>query len=123
MPRKVNQQFLPTAIEYVQSFHPTIVEEVEQVISSNDVVIIEMVHNPYVRKAKNALRKANISFVYLECGSYFSQWKQRLAIKMWSGWPIFPQVFITGQLLGGATRTIQALTNVWSTTIIGYSKR
>ncbi|MFZ4713247.1 MAG: glutaredoxin [Bacteriovoracaceae bacterium] len=28
-------------------------------------------------------------------------WKQRLAIKLWSGWATYPQVFIDGKLIGG----------------------
>ncbi|MFT5930783.1 MAG: monothiol glutaredoxin, partial [Oceanospirillaceae bacterium] len=26
-----------------------------------------------------------------------------LAIKMWSGWPTYPQVFVNGTLVGGAS--------------------
>ena len=40
-----------------------------------------------------------IEYVVLD----ISAWKPRLAIKMWSGWPTFPQVFINGTLVGGAT--------------------
>ena len=50
-----------------------------------------------------ALTEAGVAFSYLEYGSYFSQWKERLAIKMWSGWPTFPQVFVHGTLVGGFT--------------------
>jgi monothiol glutaredoxin len=35
-------------------------------------------------------------------GSYLSQWRRRGALKMWSGWPTFPMVFVRGQLVGGA---------------------
>jgi glutaredoxin-related protein len=38
---------------------------------------------------------------YLEFGSYFSQWRRRNALKMWTGWPTFPMVFHKGVLLGG----------------------
>ena len=41
--------------------------------------------------------------MYLEYGSYFSQWRRRLAIKMWTGWPTYPQVFVKGVLVGGFT--------------------
>jgi len=47
------------------------------------------------------LSEAGISYHYLEYGSYFSQWKRRLALKMWTGWPTFPMVFRDGVLLGG----------------------
>ncbi len=62
---------------------------------------------------KNSVRKAlaaaGIDFKYLEYGSYFSSWKPRLAIKLWSGWPTFPQVFVKGELLGGEELTVGAI--------------
>ncbi|MNR59923.1 hypothetical protein D3C85_1812870 [compost metagenome] len=39
--------------------------------------------------------------MYLEYGSYLSQWRRRTALKMWSGWPTLPMVFINGALVGG----------------------
>jgi len=27
---------------------------------------------------------------------------ERLALKMWTGWPTFPMVFVKGMLIGGA---------------------
>jgi monothiol glutaredoxin len=30
-------------------------------------------------------------------------WQERLAIKMWSGWSTYPQVFVKGILIGGAS--------------------
>ena len=29
-------------------------------------------------------------------------WRKRNALKMWSGWPTFPMVFVKGVLVGGA---------------------
>jgi glutaredoxin-related protein len=34
-------------------------------------------------------------------GSYLSQWRRRNALKMWTGWPTFPMVFVKGTLIGG----------------------
>jgi monothiol glutaredoxin len=28
-------------------------------------------------------------------------WRRRTALKMWSGWPTFPMIFIDGVLIGG----------------------
>ena len=47
------------------------------------------------------LTEAGIDHTYLEFGSYFSQWRRRNALKMWTGWPTFPMVFHNGVLLGG----------------------
>ena len=30
-----------------------------------------------------------------------SQWRPRTALKMWTGWPTFPMVFVKGTLVGG----------------------
>ena len=109
MSRKVNQNYAPLASEYLDDFHASIIEEVEKTVLEQDVVVIGMFLNPHVGSVKKALQKENIAFTYLEYGGYFSQWKQRLAIKMWSGWPTFPQVFVKGVLMGGNKRTQQAL--------------
>ena len=36
-------------------------------------------------------------------GSYFGGWRRRNALKMWTGWPTFPMVFVKGALVGGAS--------------------
>jgi len=30
-----------------------------------------------------------------------SEWRRRLVLKMWTGWPTFPMIFIDGVLIGG----------------------
>lgn len=93
----------------VEGFHRTVVDEVAEAVERDDVVVVGMAQNPFVRKARAALRNAGIAFTYLEYGSYVSAWKPRLAIKMWSGWPTFPQVFVRGVLLGGNAELQAAL--------------
>lgn len=90
-------------------FHPNIIEQVRSAVERDAVVVVGMAQNPFVKKARQALEKAGIAFTYLEYGSYFSQWKERLAIKMWSGWPTFPQVYVRGTLIGGCNDTLKAL--------------
>ena len=68
-----------------------------------------MAQNPFVKRARKALDAAGVAYRYLEYGSYFAAWKERLAIKMWSGWPTFPQVFVRGVLIGGADEAAKAL--------------
>ena len=55
-----------------------------------------------MRKARKLLKDAGIPCHYLEYGSYFSEWRRRNALKMWTGWPTFPMVFVKGNLIGGA---------------------
>lgn len=83
------------------SFHTDVVTEVSKTVERDAVVVVGMKTNPFVKKARKALEAANIEFTYLEYGSYTKLWKPRLAIKMWSGWPTFPQVYVRGSLIGG----------------------
>ena len=32
-----------------------------------------------------------------------TRWRRRNALKMWTGWPTFPMIFVKGVLIGGAT--------------------
>ena len=99
----------PEALQAMSSFHSNVVKEVSDAVSTQKVVVVGMAHNPFVGKARKALTAAGVKFTYLEYGSYFSGWKQRLAIKLWSGWPTFPQVFVDGKLVGGFTDTARQL--------------
>ena len=56
-----------------------------------------------------ALDDAGVKFTYLEYGSYVSQWKQRLALKLWAGFPTFPMVFVDGSLVGGHAQLVALL--------------
>lgn len=87
----------------VNAYHSDVIQEIAQHVQKDTVVVVGMAWNPFVKRARKALTKANVSHTYLEYGSYISAWKPRLAIKMWSGWPTFPQVFVQGTLVGGAT--------------------
>ena len=83
-----------------------IVDEVERAIAGNGVVVVGMQANPHPKRAIGALKKAGIDYEYLEYGSYFGSWRRRNALKMWTGWPTLPMVFVKGTLIGGANETI-----------------
>jgi monothiol glutaredoxin len=99
----------PEAARRLGSFHANVVQEVQRAVAETPVVVVGMAQNPHVRKVRKALQSAGIEFQYLEYGSYLSAWRKRLAIKLWSGWPTFPQVFVRGVLLGGKDLTLAAL--------------
>lgn len=96
-----NTKLAESATRAMASFHPEYVKEVEQAIQANAYVIVGMKQNPVVKKARRLLEEHKIAYKYIEHGSYFSKWRQRLAIKLWSGWPTFPMVFIDSKLIGG----------------------
>jgi glutaredoxin-related protein len=93
----------------LSNFHPEVVSEVERAVKESPVVVVGMSGNPHVKRVRKALEDAGIQFRYLEYGSYWAKWKERLAIKLWSGWPTFPQVFVRGVLIGGEDLTVAAL--------------
>lgn len=79
-----------------------IVREVQAAIVANRVVVVGMAQNPFPRKARKALDAIGTPYRYLEYGSYLGGWRRRNALKMWTGWPTFPMVFVDGMLVGGA---------------------
>jgi monothiol glutaredoxin len=87
----------------IAGHHADIVREVEAAAAANDVVVVGMKQNPMPRKARKALDARGIRYAYLEYGSYFNTWRRRNALKMWTGWPTFPMIFVKGVLIGGAT--------------------
>jgi monothiol glutaredoxin len=108
-PRLEERSVSPAALSLIQSFHAETVREVDEAVRRDPVVVVGMAQNPHVRKIRDALDEAGLAHTYLEYGSYFSKWRERLAIKLWSGWPTFPQVFVRGVLVGGEDLTKAAL--------------
>ena len=103
------EKISPAAAAKMSARHGETIRTIEKAIAEHPVVVIGMAQNPHVRKIRKTLREAGIAHEYLEFGSYFSEWQKRLAIKLWSGWPTFPQVFVRGVLIGGAELTRAAL--------------
>lgn len=99
----------PAARAAQLAFHSDTLAEVVQAIAEHDVVIVGMAVNPSVGRAKAAALEAGCTPHCLNYGGYLSGWKPRLAIKMWSGWPTFPQVFVKGTLVGGNDRLRAAI--------------
>lgn len=93
----------------IAGWHSNVVDEVRQTVERERVVVVGMATNVFVKRARRTLTERGIAFTYLEYGGYLSKWSERLAIKLWSGWPTFPQVFVRGQLIGGNDDTQQAL--------------
>lgn len=104
MPRSVldESRIHPAVRERIATLNADIVKEVEAAVAANAVVVVGMRQNPMPRQARKLLERENIRHQYLEYGSYFGGWRRRNALKMWSGWPTFPMVFVKGVLVGGA---------------------
>ena len=92
----------PAIREKIAGSHADIVREVQSAVAGNAVVVIGMKQNPQPKRARKALDAKGIPYRYLEYGSYFDNWRRRNALKMWTGWPTFPMIFVNGTLIGGA---------------------
>lgn len=105
MPRPLldESQLHPAIRAQVFALHRELVDEVIAAMAAHPVVVVGMHGNPFVRQARKALDGAGVAHHYIGCGSYVSQWRRRNALKMWSGWPTFPMVFVKGVLVGGAS--------------------
>jgi monothiol glutaredoxin len=101
-PTLADARLHPAIRETVANLNADIVHNVQAAAASNAVLVVGMMGNPFCRRARRALEAAGVAHHYLEYGSYLSQWRQRNALKMWSGWPTFPLVFVKGNLVGGA---------------------
>lgn len=111
MPRPIldEARLHPAIRARVAGHHADIVQEVEAAIAGSRVVVVGMAQNPFPRKARRALDRIGTPYRYLEYGGYFSQWRRRNALKMWTGWPTFPMVFVDGVLVGGASELQQLI--------------
>ena len=104
MPRTVlsEAQIHPAVRDKIANWRTDIVKEVQAAVAANDIVVVGMRMNPFPRKARKLLAAAGLAYKYLGYGSYFGQYRRRLALKLWTGWPTFPMVFVKGVLVGGA---------------------
>ena len=92
----------PSIRSTVETNHADIVAEVQAAIAAHPVVVVGMKQNPHPKRAKKLLHERGIAFHDLEYGTYLRGWRRRTALKMWTGWPTFPMVFVRGTLIGGA---------------------
>ena len=104
MPRPILDEahIHPAIREKIASHQQGIVREVQTAIAAHKVVVVGMGQNPMPKKARKLLDAAAIAYHYMEYGNYLNTWRKRNALKVWTGWPTFPMVFVKGTLVGGA---------------------
>jgi len=104
MPRHIlpEERLHPAIRERVASLHADVVATVKAAIDAHPAVVVGMAFNPFCKRARRALQAAGVPHEYLEYGGYLSDWRRRNALKLWTGWPTFPMVFVRGQFVGGA---------------------
>lgn len=92
----------PSIRQTIAEHHLPVIARVQSAIDQHPVVVVGLAGNPFVAKARKALTGAGVAHEYIGLGGYLTQWRMRNALKMWSGWPTFPMVFVRGTLVGGA---------------------
>jgi monothiol glutaredoxin len=80
----------------------TVIAEVQAAVAAHAIVVVGMALNPFPRAARKWLDAAGIAYHYICYGSYLSDWRKRLSLKLWMGWTTFPMIFIDGEFIGGA---------------------
>jgi glutaredoxin-related protein len=112
MPRHIlsESEIHPAIQGLIANHHREVVEEVQTAIGRHRVVVVGMRQNPVCKAVQKRLKAANIQHHYLEYGSYFNGWRKRNALKLWTGWPTFPMVFVEGVLVGGDSNVQDLLT-------------
>ena len=104
MPRTIlpEAQIHPAVREKIANYRTDVLKEVQAAVAANEIVVVGMRMNPFPKKARRLLDAAGLAYQYLEYGSYLGEWRRRLVLKLWTGWPTFPMVFVKGVLVGGA---------------------
>lgn len=125
MPRSIldEDHIHPAIRAKIAGNHAAIVREVQQAIAAHDVVVVGMAANPFPKKARRALDAARVPYHYLQYGSYLGEWRRRNALKMWTGWPTFPMVFVKGTLIGGASDLARLIASGELATMLGTHRR
>ena len=113
MPRHILDPALlhPAIRQRVATHYADTLRDVQQAVARYPVVVVGMRQNPFPRKARRALDVAGIAHHDIDYGSYLSDWRRRTALKMWTGWPTLPMVFVKGVLVGGADDVIKLITS------------
>ena len=103
MPRQIldEAKIHPAIRDKVATHQQAIVAEVQAAVAAHAVVVVGMGMNPFPKKSRAALDAAGVLHKYLEYGNYMNNWRERNALKLWTGWPTFPMVFVKGMLVGG----------------------
>ena len=103
MPRAIldESNIHPAIRDKVSRHHAGVVKEVQDAVAANAVVVVGMGINPFPKKARKLLDEVGVAYKYLEYGNYLNTWRERTAIKFWTGWPTMPQIFVKGTLIGG----------------------
>jgi monothiol glutaredoxin len=99
----------PAIRDKIATYRGATVDEVQAAIAAHDVVVVGMSQNPFPKRARKLLDQKGIAHHYLGYGSYLSNWRVRLPLKMWTGWPTFPMIFVRGTLIGGYQDLVRLL--------------
>lgn len=93
----------PAIRETIATRHADLIEEVDAATREHAIVVVCLAWNTIGKKVRKLLDGRQTPYRYLEYGNYLNNWRRRNALKMWTGWPTFPMVFVHGVLIGGGS--------------------
>ena len=111
MSRKIHALLSKDAQNEIALFQQSFVEELQCMINNFDIVVIGVQLDPKNRQVSSLLHgsKHNVKEHYLR--PWLMDKRKKLAVRLWSGWPTFPQIFIRGMLIGGEQELQRAIQN------------
>ena len=101
MSRKIHALISEEAQARLSDFHQPLIEQLQQEIHSHDIVVVGLAYQPSTQRVIKELNKLDCLTQCIEISPWIGSSEKRLAIKIWSGWPSFPQIFVRGMLIGG----------------------
>jgi len=94
-------QVHPAIRSVIATYGQERIAEVQALTAAHRVVIVGMAQNVFPKRARKFLDEKGVPYEYLGIGSYLSEWRPRLELKLWTGWSTFPMIFLDGVLIGG----------------------
>ena len=84
-------------------------ERIKQTVEENPIVIFmkgtpEFPQCGFSMRTSEALKACNVEFTYVDV---LAEPEVRANLPAYSNWPTFPQVFVNGELIGGADITLE----------------
>jgi monothiol glutaredoxin len=112
-------QVHPAIRETIATYGQERIAQVQALTAAHRVVIVGMAQNVFPKRARKFLDEKGIPYEYLGMGSYLSEWRPRLELKLWTGWATFPMIFLDGVLIGGFTDLVKLSESGELTRVLG----
>ena len=112
MPRPIlpEAQIHPAVREKIATYRSDIVKEVQAAVAANEIVVVGMRHESVSEEGEEA--RSTRPGSRTSTSGTAAIWASTAAaspLKLWTGWPTFPMVFVKGVLVGGADDLVRLI--------------